>query len=156
MYEILVYLFENCQQAEVAHDRERVAKKLSAAGFENSDISEALRWLPRGPQAPAGPRGGAGAAAGRPGRAARVAHRVPRVRATRTGEARCGMPRLPDDARAFGNPQPAYPRARARARTRRLRRRAQPRAAGADRADGAVEPEDAAQPAGRHLLVPQH
>ena len=45
MYDILVYLFENCQQAELAYDRERVAKKLSAAGFEDSDISEALYWL---------------------------------------------------------------------------------------------------------------
>jgi len=45
MYEILVYLFEHCQQAEVAHERERVAKKLSAAGFDDSDISEALHWL---------------------------------------------------------------------------------------------------------------
>lgn len=45
MYEILVYLFENCQQAELASDRERVAKKLSAAGFEDSDITEALHWL---------------------------------------------------------------------------------------------------------------
>jgi len=45
MYDILVYLFENCQQAELAFDRERVARKLSAAGFERSDISEALHWL---------------------------------------------------------------------------------------------------------------
>ena len=45
MYDILVYVFENCQQAELAYDRERVAKKLSAAGFEDSDISEALQWL---------------------------------------------------------------------------------------------------------------
>lgn len=45
MYEILVYLFENCQQREVAHERDRVAKKLSAAGFEDADISEALHWL---------------------------------------------------------------------------------------------------------------
>ena len=45
MYDVLVYLFENCQQADVAFDRERVAKKLSAAGFEDSDISEALHWL---------------------------------------------------------------------------------------------------------------
>ena len=45
MYEVLVFLFENCQQAELADDRERVAKKLSAAGFEHSDISEALHWL---------------------------------------------------------------------------------------------------------------
>ena len=45
MYDILAFLFENCQQAELAFDRERVAKKLSAAGFEDSDISEALHWL---------------------------------------------------------------------------------------------------------------
>jgi Smg protein len=45
MYDILAYLFENCQQAEIADDRERVARKLSAAGFDDSDISEALHWL---------------------------------------------------------------------------------------------------------------
>jgi Smg protein len=45
MYDVLVYLFENCQQAELAYDRDRVARKLSAAGFEDSDISEALHWL---------------------------------------------------------------------------------------------------------------
>jgi Smg protein len=45
MYDILVFLFENCQQAELAYDRERVAKKLSAAGFEHAEISEALHWL---------------------------------------------------------------------------------------------------------------
>ena len=52
MYDILVYVFENCQQAELAYDRERVAKKLSAAGFEDADISEALHWL-AGMQRPA-------------------------------------------------------------------------------------------------------
>jgi Smg protein len=54
MYDILAYLFENCQQAEIADDRERVARKLSAAGFDDSDISEALHWLAgvlRAPQA---------------------------------------------------------------------------------------------------------
>jgi Smg protein len=54
MYDILAYLFENCQQAELADDRERVARKLSAAGFDDSDISEALHWLAgvmRAPQA---------------------------------------------------------------------------------------------------------
>ena len=45
MYDVLVYVFENCQQTEIAHDSDRVAKKLSAAGFEDSDISEALHWL---------------------------------------------------------------------------------------------------------------
>jgi Smg protein len=45
MYDILAYLFENCQQYELSFDRELVAKKLTAAGFEDSDISEALSWL---------------------------------------------------------------------------------------------------------------
>ena len=56
MYDILVYLFENCQQAEIADDRERVARKLSAAGFEDSDISEALHWLAGVLRAPRGER----------------------------------------------------------------------------------------------------
>jgi Smg protein len=58
MYDILAYLFENCQQAEIADDRERVARKLSAAGFDDSDISEALHWLAgvlRAPQAGSAP-----------------------------------------------------------------------------------------------------
>lgn len=45
MYDVLVYLLENCQHAELAHDSGRVAKKLSAAGFEDADISEALHWM---------------------------------------------------------------------------------------------------------------
>ena len=56
MYDILVFLFENCQRAELAYDRERVAKKLSAAGFEDSDISEALHWLAGVMRAPLGER----------------------------------------------------------------------------------------------------
>ena len=58
MYDILAYLFENCKQAELADDRERVARKLSAAGFDDSDISEALHWLAgvlRAPQAGTAP-----------------------------------------------------------------------------------------------------
>lgn len=45
MYDILAYLFENCQRAELAHERERVAQELAAAGFEDADISEALHWI---------------------------------------------------------------------------------------------------------------
>jgi Smg protein len=56
MYDILVFVFENCQQADLACDRERVAKKLSAAGFEDSDISEALHWLAGMARAPQGVR----------------------------------------------------------------------------------------------------
>ena len=54
MFDILIYVFENCQQAELAYDRARVAKKLSAAGFDDSDISEALRWLAGMQRAPTG------------------------------------------------------------------------------------------------------
>ena len=45
MYEVLAYLFEHCQQTELAQDTDLVAKKLSAAGFEDIDITEALSWL---------------------------------------------------------------------------------------------------------------
>lgn len=65
MYDVLVYLFENCQQYEVSNEVERVAKKLSAAGFDDSDISEALTWLAgvaRGPQRAFAPLPASGAA----------------------------------------------------------------------------------------------
>jgi len=65
MYDILVYLFENCQQQEVSDEKDRVAKKLSAAGFDESDISEALTWLAgvaRGPHRSFAPLPGSGAA----------------------------------------------------------------------------------------------
>jgi Smg protein len=45
MFDILVYVFENCRQADLSHDPDRIAKKLSAAGFEDHDISAALSWL---------------------------------------------------------------------------------------------------------------
>ena len=45
MYDIFVYLFENCHRTDIADDNELISKRLSAAGFEESDISEALSWL---------------------------------------------------------------------------------------------------------------
>jgi Smg protein len=54
MYDVLMYVFENCQRSELAYDRARVARRLSAAGFDDSDITEALHWLAgvvRAPQA---------------------------------------------------------------------------------------------------------
>lgn len=45
MFDILFYVFENCQQAELSQDADGVARKLSAAGFDEPDISEALTWL---------------------------------------------------------------------------------------------------------------
>ncbi len=65
MYEILVYLFENCQRHEVSDEKDRVAKKLSAAGFDDSDISEALSWMAgvvRGPHRSVAPLPELGAA----------------------------------------------------------------------------------------------
>ena len=64
MYDVLVYLFENCQHQEVSNEKERVAKKLSAAGFGDSDISEALTWLAgvgRGPHRSVAPLPNSGA-----------------------------------------------------------------------------------------------
>jgi len=45
MFEILVYLFENYYQADLYPDQDALARKLSAVGFEHSDISDALAWL---------------------------------------------------------------------------------------------------------------
>jgi Smg protein len=45
MFDILYYVFENCQQAELSQDAGGVAKKLTDAGFEDADISEAMSWL---------------------------------------------------------------------------------------------------------------
>jgi Smg protein len=51
MFEILVYLFENYYHNEAAPDHDALAEKLTAAGFENGDIHDALDWL-RGLGAP--------------------------------------------------------------------------------------------------------
>jgi Smg protein len=45
MFDILVYLFENCQKTDLSQHSALVARKLSAAGFEDSDISGTLAWL---------------------------------------------------------------------------------------------------------------
>lgn len=45
MFDILVYLFEHYFHADTCPEPEQLALKLSAAGFEDEDISEALQWL---------------------------------------------------------------------------------------------------------------
>jgi Smg protein len=45
MFEVLVYLFENYYQGEPCPDHDTLTKKLTAAGFGNEDISDALDWL---------------------------------------------------------------------------------------------------------------
>lgn len=45
MFDVLMYLFENYAQPTACPDPRVLARKLSAAGFEQDDISEALEWL---------------------------------------------------------------------------------------------------------------
>jgi Smg protein len=45
MFDILVYLFENYYQSDLYPDQDALARKLTAAGFEHDDISDALSWL---------------------------------------------------------------------------------------------------------------
>ena len=45
MFDILVYLFENYYRSDLYPDQDVLERKLTAAGFEHDDISEALAWL---------------------------------------------------------------------------------------------------------------
>ena len=45
MFDILVFLFENYFHTGTYPDQDTLTKRLSAAGFDSGDISEALSWL---------------------------------------------------------------------------------------------------------------
>lgn len=45
MFDIFVYLFENYVHAAACPEIDQLARKLSAAGFEEDEITEALDWL---------------------------------------------------------------------------------------------------------------
>ncbi len=45
MFDILVFLFENYFHAGAYPDQETISKRLSSAGFDSRDISQALTWL---------------------------------------------------------------------------------------------------------------
>ena len=45
MFELLVYLFENFYNADIRPDEEILARKLSAAGFYDDKINQALDWI---------------------------------------------------------------------------------------------------------------
>ena len=45
MFEILMYLFESYFNAGSYPDPDKLSRKLSAAGFEDEEISDALTWL---------------------------------------------------------------------------------------------------------------
>lgn len=45
MFDVLVYLYENYWRPDACPDHRQLTRKLSAVGFENEDIQEALSWL---------------------------------------------------------------------------------------------------------------
>lgn len=47
MFDVLVYLYETYYRPDACPDTAALARKLSAVGFEEDEISEALAWLTR-------------------------------------------------------------------------------------------------------------
>lgn len=45
MFDILVYLFENYVHADACPESDQLARKLSAVGFDEDEINEALEWF---------------------------------------------------------------------------------------------------------------
>ena len=45
MFDILVYLYENYGALHACPDADSLSRKLTAAGFDDDEISEALTWL---------------------------------------------------------------------------------------------------------------
>ena len=45
MFEVLVYLYETYWRPDACPEHGQLARKLSAVGFENDEIAEALNWL---------------------------------------------------------------------------------------------------------------
>lgn len=45
MFDVLVYLYENYWRPDACPDHDQLTRKLSAVGFENDEIEEALSWL---------------------------------------------------------------------------------------------------------------
>jgi len=45
MFDVLIYLYENFWTREACADHKQLARKLSAVGFEQDDIQDALSWL---------------------------------------------------------------------------------------------------------------
>lgn len=45
MFEVLVYVYENYWRPDACPDHAQLQRKLSAVGFESTEIQEALHWL---------------------------------------------------------------------------------------------------------------
>jgi len=45
MFDVLVYLFENCAAFQACRDAASITQQLTEAGFENDEITDAISWL---------------------------------------------------------------------------------------------------------------
>eukprot|EP01031_Cornospumella_fuschlensis_P016138 gene16138-19710_t len=45
MFDVLVYLYETYWRPDACPDHAQLARKLTAVGYENDEIQEALSWL---------------------------------------------------------------------------------------------------------------
>jgi Smg protein len=45
MFDVLVYLYENYWRPDACPGHDQLSRKLTAAGFENDEIEDALTWL---------------------------------------------------------------------------------------------------------------
>jgi Smg protein len=45
MFDVLVYLFENCAAFQACRDADSVTRQLAEAGFDDDEITDAIAWL---------------------------------------------------------------------------------------------------------------
>ena len=45
MFDVLVFLFENCGAFQACRDADSIARQLTAAGFDDDEITDAIAWL---------------------------------------------------------------------------------------------------------------
>ena len=45
MFDVLVYLFENCAAFQACRDADSITRQLAEAGFDNDEITDAIAWL---------------------------------------------------------------------------------------------------------------
>jgi len=45
MFDVLVYLFENCAAFQACRDADSITRQLAEAGFDDEEITDAIAWL---------------------------------------------------------------------------------------------------------------
>lgn len=45
MFDVLVYLYENCGAFHACQDADSITRRLADAGFDNEEIADAIAWL---------------------------------------------------------------------------------------------------------------